>query len=722
MRWFFNGGSLVLVIALGLLLTVGVSWNPLAYSTGALALAAAGVLLACGGIKPEGLNVQIPRVRSLSVFVLAVIWLFLRAGASPAPELVVADRRLISVAAASVILLHLVLPLLERNSLFRRLILSGFVLLVLGNLAAASYQRYVNPDWNLWGLHSITATNVRGLYSHHNTMASVMAACAAYSMAAVFLAESLTLRVVMGSVSFAAGVTIFFSQSRGGMIALIVSLCAVFGLTVLHRFLCGRGRLRAIFVSAFVVAVIICIGSGFYLDYMEDRRGYSFLFAQARMNLFSSAFDIALEHPLFGHGARVFSWKGLIGWSVEYDGWISTIPLFVHNETLELLTGYGLIGVILVSGILLFAVFNGCLIISTHQGHTAHNRTVLVVGALAGMTAFLVQAQVSFLAHIPATLALLCVHLAILLPGESVDVRSGRRFGLIILPLGVVALVGWTCKNLWESHQLSLSAPNLQIARRVDLQYRVGELMVYNRPVMDGAAEACRQLRLAREPVEREGWYRLAMEGYDLLERLNPKLPELKAGRATLEDLMGRHAAAEGLHRQAVASVGDVAVRLGYSQALGRNLLHQASSSKIDPQRKEPLVQEALGLLHGRWQQICESRAVYENRVREYQYAYALKLWLSGRRLYQEGDRLWKGRRAERGMAFMLEGLKKYQQSRALVEGVEPRWKAEFEQLNVNLGILREGRVVPARLTEEEISEVAALDTREGLASEGTRR
>jgi O-antigen ligase/tetratricopeptide (TPR) repeat protein len=233
---------------------------------------------------------------------------------------------------------------------------------------------------------------------------------------------SLALALMVGSV--------LFSASRGGALALLVGLSALF--------LLRRGRLGPLLLAlAGGAGVLVWLGLGplqarlAALDLDEQAP------AESRLGLWAESLRLAREHPLWGTGYGTFSLAEPTMRATPQE------VVFEHaeNEYLEALVEGGLPALLL--GVLAVALVYrlGWQALRRHR-HDAVG--ALAVGALAAFTAVAVHSLVDFGLHMPAVALLatvLCANLCAVGLGHAPEERHSLRLGGLAPVAGAVVAV-----------------------------------------------------------------------------------------------------------------------------------------------------------------------------------------------------------------------------------------------------------------------------------------
>ncbi len=225
-------------------------------------------------------------------------------------------------------------------------------------------------------------------------------------------------RVVFGYVALLCLVGIGFTMSRGGYLATGLALVGMFGF--LYRY---QGYRKLILISAGVVT-LAAAGFLYKSERAKERLAKMFVPAQAdtavvRADIWRPATKMWLEHAWLGVGPAHFDVR-----LPQYrTRTLQSRPVWVHNEYLNTLTDYGVVGGVLIGGFLGLAAWG---VKRTwryvHRAENAltikrSNRAAHVLGVGVGLLALMIHSFTDFHLHIPA-IALAAVALLASLTGH----------------------------------------------------------------------------------------------------------------------------------------------------------------------------------------------------------------------------------------------------------------------------------------------------------------
>jgi len=196
------------------------------------------------------------------------------------------------------------------------------------------------------------------------------------------------IHLVLGLGAVVVALSIFLSLSRGGILSLCVSL-SLLGFLLSRRISSQKGRLLLITT---IIVILYAVGWFGWTPVFERFRAIRTLqgeISELRLDIWKDSLGIVRDFPLTGTGAGSFMHVYPAYRTIRGDG----IADHAHNDYLELLTDGGLIG----AG--LFAWFMAAVLMQSYQAFLKRRDRYarhLFVGALAGVTAFLLHGMTDF--------------------------------------------------------------------------------------------------------------------------------------------------------------------------------------------------------------------------------------------------------------------------------------------------------------------------------------
>jgi O-antigen ligase len=339
---------------------------------------------------------------------------------------------------------------------------------------------------------------------------------------------------------------LFLSQSRSGWLGALSGLC-VTALLVLLR----RGR-KWFFIMLIVLPALAGAAGGvlwFASPMVRERVGGMNLASpdgavSIRLVMWRDTWEMVKDAPLLGHGGGAFRWIYPHYKTHARQLWAR----YTHNEFLQLLAEYGVVGAVLLLGALFG--FTWKMLRAVLQADRERD-AVLAAVALGAVAASLVHAVFDFNLHIYANMLLLA---AVCGMASSCLFASGywpvRRlnppwWGMVYSVLIVLLAVG-----LLASATYALSYGFTSRGMQRELQFRQHEAMrdyrraawldpLNWRPVLGQAGVVRGQSFWERDPQIKKEKAQQAITLYDQVQRLNPYEFEAQYGKSTMYQLLG---------------------------------------------------------------------------------------------------------------------------------------------------------------------------------------
>lgn len=444
----------------------------------------AGVLVGCGWLVEGRKSGDVSRERNgdlstgywlpatcyLSAF--ALIYFTIRALTSPVFDLGMADLMLILPAGALYLMAGY--GLTGKSGVKLRQGLAWVVIaLLICHLSSAVLQLQGEQGFSLARYFSSTVRSsdghVTGMYGYYGSFANftVIAGLLCLSLG-VWGRMAYLIRAGLFLLGLVALGLAVFSQSRSAVLSLIVAL-AVFGvllavsLSKLKETVRHRGRVLLAIMG--IAGLLLSVAGGVWVFGVRsvNTDGIASVFASpARQLYWSMAVEQWVDFPWVGAGSRSFSYESFRYWSPNMPSGAAN-PEFVHNEYLQLLADYGLVGLVLILGLIVGHFYLGGRQIHQLAGKVGEdglkrgsNAMALTIAGLCGMTAMVVHITIDFRTHLLANLLLLiCCAVWVLPVGRSREVGKSKSreveggvnrvvaMGVLLLGMGSIALGGY---------------------------------------------------------------------------------------------------------------------------------------------------------------------------------------------------------------------------------------------------------------------------------------
>ena len=620
-------------------------------------------------------------------------------------------------------------------------------ILVALNVGLAISQSVLERPFYFWQPGGSDESHAIGLFAHYNAFASFLNGTVFFFLSYTFFGRNVAARWACALLSLGLIVTLVMSQSRGGWLSFVVggSLWMVLLILFLKQ---RRSKLLGIVSIAVVLLGVGGIVSSVWVvqritekrveKYEENtgRKVEAKVSDGGRVAFQQMGFEIFLDSPVVGGGARAFSYRALEKWDPDtLELWMGD-PEFAHNEFIQLLSDYGLLGFVLVLALLFIHGILGVINLVSEDDRDS-GLSIWQLGAAGGLVAMLCQSYFSFIFHFPACVVLCAFQLAIL-ASQSKEKPKNRpvfRFTQLVIGiggLGVAAALAFLGINFFKGYLLSKEAvQKLTAAESVEDVFtgletleKAGDRSWDPKSFEIVARRAMLEANTAlqgNDPAVAEKFNLRAKAAFERSLELNPNFSAALAGLPRVEDALGNHAAAEEGHQKAMKLIWAREIKL-------RPYFHAARSSFLQALKSDNDA-VALDLLREAKARILKRREILEPRREldeEKEIRGIIQAWLNyyeGRAIFQRGNDIWinaKPRNPELALAFLLEAQTRYQLSEKLVKGKDPRWEREAKQLKFSVETLEAAQYQPVKLSEEQIGN--AIEKEAVLDSNPTTR
>ncbi len=358
-------------------------------------------------------------------------------------------------------------------------------------------------------------------------------------------------RIMLGYAVVVMAAGLVATQSRGGWSATALAMLLLFAVLLSQR---GR-RVPALLMLLVLAgaAVWVVVEARAYSDRVRMMLGMEQL-SDVRLVLWPAA--IKIWHTNFWWGAGPGHFDHLF--RMFGDGAVQARPERAHNDYLDTLADWGVVGTALV-GMAVVLMFWGVFRTWRHvqrEGDdfrsTQSNRTAFVLGATIGWVSLLVHSVVDFNFHIPANalgaivlMALLTAHWRFATSNYNVPVGLVGRLAVTLV--GLVA-AGWLAQRsairgveaVWLAQA---NSSKVTLGEQAELLRRAHALVPSNPQIAFGRGEVLRVQAFDRPPGYPE-IAREAMQWFQRAAELNPYDPYARLRYGMCLDLLGERSAA----------------------------------------------------------------------------------------------------------------------------------------------------------------------------------
>ena len=336
-----------------------------------------------------------------------------------------------------------------------------------------------------------------------------------------FLDKSLkNVHLLLGFGAVLVALSIFLSLSRGGILSLCVSL-ALLGFLLSKRISTRKGRPLLI---ATVIVILYAVGWFGWTPVFERFRAIRTLqgdISELRLDIWKDSLGMVRDFPLTGTGAGSFMHVYPAYRTIRNDG----IADHAHNDHLELLTDGGLIG----AG--LFAWFIAAVLIQSYKAFLKMKDPYarhLFVGALAGVTAFLLHGMTDFNFSIGANGLYLFLLLGLVVNAAHLRSAGEQQSRLFTGGHSLRKIIAWGSGGLlllgilFNAGQMLGSILRTE-ASRISFRKASPDMLAYVRDTLARASFL--------DPLEPSNQYLLGRAGTELSDRISERRNYLSAIR-----------------------------------------------------------------------------------------------------------------------------------------------------------------------------------------------
>jgi len=374
------------------------------------------------GLLFKEVGFTLPRWSTIAVFSLTA-YLLIRASESQVTYFAREDASLIL---AGFLCYCLFLSLVSSGD-WRRRLLYAIAGLVVVNLVFALIQALLTPTlWLIPGYERTFADRIGGLFNHPDHFAGFIGALVPVWLAmAVYGRQSARVRQLWGALAALSLAATLYSGSATGFLALFCGLGTFVLLTgtIIYRKITPAAKKMALIVVAgfTIVAALIGFAVAGPLGQQIDRTLLTRGGGVSLPLIWKAGLQQAAESPALGTGSRTSYIYGRL-FRDEALGSSAAEPEFIHNEYLQILADYGIVGLALLLTVLALHGYLGLSFVRAYAGFaTARGRVLpqsdhlaLVLGAMASLSAMGALSFFDFTMHLPAFVIVASVFLAVL--------------------------------------------------------------------------------------------------------------------------------------------------------------------------------------------------------------------------------------------------------------------------------------------------------------------
>ena len=518
-----------------------------------------------------------------------------------------------------------------------RLFLGMTILVLLGNLIAASYQGFINSEFKFLRVNLASERYLSGLVYHRNYLSGILEIAGPLWLAIALTAKKKGVRLSYYLITIVAIVLCFFSFSRGGFAAMVIGLAITLGFFLFSKWPTLEKKAKRIFIGGGVAGLLALVAlltlwSAILSVRNPEAQGIEIMGElKGRLAMSGIAYEIWREYPIFGAGAESFLLLFPQYYSSNLHGGFFGHPRMVHNEYAQVLADYGLVGfALLVSLIIWF----GYLSFRRVEQNPGDWRGIAFAGALG---AEVIRSVIDFNLHMAPSLLLF----SFLAGGVAISSRSvGAGQMRLDKGLSLLLVLGVSIFGVFAVRGELAAASHYAKSEQARIQgdsvtgIRERELFLDQAPEYRLLRARARRITPEQSAPWNEEELLKAEDGWRRVLARNPFDGESLANLARVLDRQGRFDESAPYHRKAIEAVGNRERKYGVFFGYSSHLIQRAQVAKSE--RKPG---ECLFLL-------LEAREVV-NYTRSQNYdqmdiARAVHRWLSGQISFLEGARIEK--------------------------------------------------------------------------------
>lgn len=587
-------------------------------------------ILACAAILSwwPARRKPIPRGAGECLLTATIFFAYIAGRAFFSPEEYLARRDLYL--AMGALVTYLLTALCVPSPRARMWLVAGLLLLGLANCGVGAIQFFKGQNYMPFPFlpRADYGTRASGFFGYPNHLATFLCISLMMGLAVTFWSRwPVWAKILTGYSSLMCLLGLLITGSRGGYIGAAIGLL-VFGL--LSLLLIGKlasGRVIVLIIAGSLGVAGLAWGVQHLKTrsfLIESRTAETLTVDSARLRLWQAAWKQFQLKPVVGTGSGTYLYYG----RQFRHPTIQKDPVYTHNEYIQLLAEYGILGIAAAVMFLETHLRRGwnSLLARASETTTAlttdRNTIAITVGGLSAMAAVMSHAFMEYNLHMPAN-ALAMAAIFGLLAGmgtpddEALEEGEERppdwpailRLGIPLLGvwIGAQAIRTWPAEVYAEKARFALSDWKMlvepEVPRKVESLARLGlERDIRNPDLHFLVAEAHAALAFqAKEPAEKSAEYEKSLEAYEKALALAPRDVRLLLAKAQtldklqrfeeaatvldqaekLDPISGGVHYAHGAHLQAMGQLAEAGARYHRSVHLGHGPGAQAALDEV---------------------------------------------------------------------------------------------------------------------------------------------
>ena len=519
-----------------------------------------------------------------------------------------------------------------------RTFLSLTVLVLLGNIAAAGYQAFVDSGFKLFRPRHEEEKFLSGLVFHRNYLVGILEIATPLWLALALSSKKRAMRLFFYLVTSASVVLCFFSLSRGGFAAMCVGGAVTFLVFLASKWPKMEARRKLLSILGLSVGAFTLVGLFFLwsevlaarnsgeeaVDLLGELKG--------RLVMSGVAFEIWQTSPVIGTGSQSYGFLFTKHYSSDLHGGFLGYARMAHNDYAQTLAEYGLVGLALLSSLI---IWFSCLVIRRMRETPGDWKAAAFAGALG---AELLRSTMDFNLHLAPSLLLFsflagAVAIAPDASNSTKKIWLDKGLGILL----VVLVTGFGVFSFRGELQAAGHVARYEQARiKGDSQVadREQRLLLEKAPEFRLLRERARRITPASSEPWNESVLLEAAESWRKVIERHPYDGESLANLARVLEQLGKFDESEMLHERAIEAAGNRERKYGVFYGYAHHLIRRAQVARSERRPGESLflLMEALDLV----------RYTLSQRYEEKEEAQGTRRWIREQISFLEGARIEK--------------------------------------------------------------------------------
>ncbi len=512
---------------------------------------------------------------NLFVFI-GMVYFIARASFSEVTELAKLDICLVGLGGLSFFSAQSVLGFRKAQAM---LLLAGGGLFF-GNFVVSMYQLCGHSSYAWLNTERIDVEGVSGFYYHRNYLSGFYSLFLPVCVGVLTRTEKVGAKGLLWGIILVGCVACYLTNSRGGFLSTILASTLTWFL--LRRSEGARpGRYLKLGVKVFLVLLGVVLLSLMWGKIIQARGDWEGNHLFSRLAMAGIAFEVWISNFWFGLGGGSYSYEFPRRFS-GMERWVGDAK-FAHNDYLQTLADYGLIGFVLLFSLICSSIY--------FLRPTKRPKDWLVISAVCVLIGEIFRATFDFNLRILPNLMLFMILLGGAY-GIQLSKEPGSRVRRLFEKASLLGTVGWLLFVFWPqivNIPLWLKIEQSRLTGQEKQREELLSLYSERAPEFEIVRQVARvEIEQAIFSGERDSWRKSVSSWRRVLE-LHPKDGESLSNYARSLDELGEFEKAENYHRRALVAVGRRENKYGALYGVGLHLARRAELSWRERKSKEAL-------------------------------------------------------------------------------------------------------------------------------------